>query len=335
VATKFPWGETAGQGVTAIGESPLDSNVVYAGTSDGVVHWTRNGGTTWASSHGDRELPMGMRVSSVVASEAAAGTAYAAFNGATYGDFAPHVYRTTDFGAHWRSLVDGLPAGAAVGGLVEHPRNNALLFAATQRGVFVSVDSGAHWQSLRSNMPGVAVFGIALQPGSNELVVATWGRGVWILEDITPLEVWASAVRPGADVLFPPRPVVAYAEQPGRQEAVGTPNPPYGATLFYYLGTAHSSADEPAIEIVDQTGSVVHRARAELTPGLHMLTWNLRPDSSTANVGRQFADGVRPAPTGEYTVRLVAKSDGGGSPPKLLAAAQPLSVRPDPLKNWR
>ncbi len=322
------------QGVSAISESPRDSNVVYAGTTDGIIHWTRDAGAHWASSKDDRDLPAGSSVSAIVAAHASAGTAYAMWDGSRIGDFLPHVYRTTDFGAHWRPMVNGLPAGAAVHGLVEHSRNTALLFAATSRGVFVSVDTGAHWQSLRNNMPGVSVLGIALQPVTNELVVATWGRGVWMLDDITPLEEWTNGGGE-ADRVFPTRPVIAYAEQPPRNECLGTPNPPYGATVFYYLRAGHSSDEDVQIEIADHGGTVVHRAKADITPGLHVHQWGLRPDAWTDNLGRQFADGVRAAPAGEYTIRLVAKSAHGAPANKLLAPPVPLSVRPDPLTKGR
>jgi hypothetical protein len=180
--------------IYTIAESPRDARVIWVGTDDGNIQVTRDGGATWSNvvAHVP-ELPPGTWVSHVEASPHAAGRAYATFDGHRTGDMATHVYRTDDYGATWRSIVrDGLDGYAHV--IREDPENPDLLFVGTESGLYVSVTGGEAWVPFRSGLPGVAVMDLAIHPREHDLIIATHGRGIYILDDLTPLRHLTPAV---------------------------------------------------------------------------------------------------------------------------------------------
>lgn len=242
--------------IFTIAESPLTRGVIWAGSDDGLIHLTKDGGATW-SDVTPPDLKPFTRVSIIEASAHAVGTAYAAVNRYQLDDPAPYIYKTTDFGRTWTKIVDGIPATEFVRVVREDPERAGLLFAGTERSVYVSFDDGAHWQILRRNLPIVPVHDLAIKDG--DLIAATHGRSFWILDDITPLRQLADAALDGTGRLFRPRDAVrvdwggGFGFGENAAHPVGK-NPPSGATIYYWLKTAGSDV---TLDVLDPAGQVI------------------------------------------------------------------------------
>lgn len=246
--------------ISTVAESPLQAGIIWAGTDDGLIQLTRNGGTSW-----EKVTPQGMpewsMVSSIETSPFSAGTAYAAVDAHRLDDFKPHIYRTTDFGKTWSEINDGLPPDSYVHAVREDPQKEGLLYAGTETGIYVSFDDGAHWQSLQLNLPTVPVYDLAVH--GNDLAVATHGRAFWILDDLSPLRQAKEAGEAGGFYLYRPEP--AYRVRGNNfygTRSSGAPssplageNSPPGAILDYFLPEASKAPIH--LEILDAKGSVV------------------------------------------------------------------------------
>ncbi|MBV8281153.1 MAG: hypothetical protein JO347_03705, partial [Candidatus Eremiobacteraeota bacterium] len=248
----------------SIAPSPLDASVIWVGTDDGLVQITRDGGVHW-SAVTPPVAPYG-RVENIEASPFAAGSAFVTVDRHLLGDRTPHIFATDDFGATWHSISAGLPADQYAHVVRQDPHNAALLFAGLEQGIWISLDRGAHWQSLQGDLPVAAVRDLRIQPSAGDLLVATHGRGFYVLDDLTALEQLNTA-KAAAAYLFAPRTAYAwyrgwltiYGVQLGEGSApegmfVGE-NPPEGAIITYYLARKLPSA--PRIEILDSAGAVV------------------------------------------------------------------------------
>jgi photosystem II stability/assembly factor-like uncharacterized protein len=313
--------------MTTIGESALNPDLIYVGTDDGNVQVTRDGGATWVDLTGNFPgLPERTYVSRVVPSQHVEGRVYAAFDGHRNDDFDPYVYVSEDYGESWRSIVDGLPPLWSVNIITEHPRQASLLFVGNEVGVYYSIDRGASWIGLRNNLPTVPVDDIIVHPRDNDLVIGTHGRGIWIMDDITPLEELSQEVLASAAHLFSIRTATSYNPYspqgwtPGVLEA---PNPSQGARIRYYLGSDVSAAADVAgsdgnngeeanarITILDGSGAVLRELDAPGEAGGHELIWDLRleppyePEEETRGFfGTPRGPKVLP---GTYTARLDA-----------------------------
>jgi len=243
--------------IFALAESPLARGVLWAGSDDGLIHLTRDGGRTWADvTPPPSDLPVFTRISIIEASHFAAGTAYVAANRYQLEDWAPLILRTTDYGRTWTRIVEGIPAGEFVRVVREDPAKRGLLFAGTERGVWVSFDDGGHWQSLRRNLPIVPVHDLALKDG--DLIAATHGRSFWILDDITPLESLTPAVVQEDEHLFPVRDAYRVdwggADAPAAHPVGG--NPKSGAVVYYWLKTAGQPV---TLTVLDSVGREIRR----------------------------------------------------------------------------
>ncbi len=223
--------------IYAVGISPIDPNTIWGGTDDGLIHLTRDGGRTWTNVTPPQLMPWA-KVSILEASHFDLNTAYAAINTLRLDDLRPYIYRTRDGGRNWTLITQGLPDGAPVNAVKEDTQRRGLLFAGSERAVHVSFDDGEHWQSLRLNMPATSVRDLVIK--DDDLVVATHGRGFWILDDITPLrQLTADVVRADA-FLF--RPGTAWrfrwnknTDTPLPPDEPAAPNPPDGVTISYLL----------------------------------------------------------------------------------------------------
>jgi photosystem II stability/assembly factor-like uncharacterized protein len=287
--------------VFAIAESPREKGLIWAGTNDGLVHVTRDGGATWTNvtSNIPGLLPWGT-ISNIEPSRYDAATAYLAVDGHQVNNRDPWVYRTTDYGKSWRLITGGLAKTPLSYAHVvkEDPARRGLLYLGTEGGLYFSFDDGGSWQPLQNNLPHAPVYGIAVQEHFNDLVVATYGRGFWILDDVTPLRELATAVTAKEAHLFAPRATYRLRDiepifAPFYDPATGQ-NPPYGAPINYWIksasrasvgrdsaaaaktGSDTTARDSVTLAILDSAGTVVRTMKGPANAGLNRVWWNLR-----------------------------------------------------------
>jgi photosystem II stability/assembly factor-like uncharacterized protein len=301
--------------IYSISESPKDSNLIWVGTDDGNVQITRDGGKTWNNVVGNVPgLPKNSWVNWVQASNFDAGTAYAAFDRHTFGDMAPYVFKTTDYGKTWTPLVTAQDAKTVRGYahvVKEDLVKPDLLFVGTEFGLWVSIDGGKNWAQFKGNhFPAVAVRDLAIQPRDNDLVLATHGRGIWIIDDITPWRALTPEILTQEVAFVSARPVQERIEGSGgwangSAMFVGD-NPPDAAVINYYQRERHLYG-KLKIEVLDSTGRVLDEIPASKRPGLNRVMWTMREKPPRVPPAAQIAfagtRGVRFGP-GEYTVRL-------------------------------
>ena len=281
-----------------IAPSPLDSNVIWTGSDDGNVQVTRDGGRTWSNTFVNVPgLKPNAWIATVEASHFDAGTAYVTADHHQDDDYSPFVYLTTDFGKTWKSIRGDLPDKAWWTHVVrEDPRNRNLLYAGTEAGMWASWDRGAHWVSLRGDLPVVPVRDIQVHPRDNDLLVATHGRGLYIMDDITPIQRIGEAQAQTQDVeLFDMRSAVRwnYWSKDGNlgQRKWAGENPPNGAVISYFLKA--QPAGEVNIEVADASGRVVRRfRRASDFAGVNRETWDLRYDAPAGGGGGRGGRGA-------------------------------------------
>ena len=356
-ATAAAYGDAAKQQATrrgvvySIGPSRRNVNVLWAGTDDGLIHLTRDGGKSWKNVTPPAMTPWS-KVAQLDASHFDDDTVYAAVNRLRLDDLKPHIWRTHDGGSTWTETVRGLPDGP-VNAVREDPVRQGLLFAATELAVFVSFNDGDDWQPLRQNMPATSIRDLVVH--GDDLVVGTHGRGFWIMDDISPLRDLSAETR-----LYAPRPAIRYprntnTDTPLPPEEPGGQNPPDGAILYYNLKSAPSAP--LTLEILDTTGKVLSRFEStdqpplpdplinvpaywirpfqplSAAPGMHRFVWDFHaaPAASARRRGGEYpisaiyhdTPGAQGEwmPPGTYTVKLTV--DG-------RAYSQPLLVKPDP-----
>ena len=308
--------------ITTISESPLNKDILWAGTDDGNLQVTRDGGRTWRNV-ADRlkGVPKSTYVSRVVASRHAEGTAYATFDGHRGNDFGIYVFATTDFGDTWKPIRNGIADNKGVVNVIrEHHRNPRLLFAGTEYGLYVSFDQGARWSRLQLNLPTVPVDDIAIHPRENDLVLGTHGRSIWILDDITPLEQLTEAITTQDLHLFDLRAATEWrltnktgSTAGGNKVFLGA-NPPGGAVVHYFLKAKPAERERVRITIQDGGGRTVRELDGTGTPGINRVVWDLRSRSPLAAAGSlpaaagQTAAG-RPAGAAATTAAESAESE--------------------------
>ncbi len=340
--------------IYAVGPSPLNRNLIWAGTDDGLIHVTRDGGNSWSNVTPPALRPWD-KISQIDAGHFSEGTAYVAVNAIRLDDQRPHVYRTHDFGATWERVVSGLPLSGPVNVVREDPKAPGLLFAGTERSVYASVDDGDSWFSLRLNLPPSSMRDLVIQ--EDDIVLGTHGRSIWILDGIGSLRGlaaadldWVHLFEPGlatrvrhnmfSDTPLPP-------EEPAGQ------NPPDGIELDYYLP---EDADWVSLEILDADGHIVRHFSSmsevfeadstalphptywirpepslQTSKGLHRWVWDLRYDPPRdVNRGYSISAVQHDTPSGpngpfvmpgQYTVQISADGE---------MSDRPLTVRMDP-----
>ena len=338
--------------VYTIAPSPLSASTIWVGTDDGLIHLTRDDGKTWQS-----VTPPAMtswsKVVMIEASHFNVNEAYAAVERHQLADYDPHIYRTLDSGKTWTEITKGLPAGVYVQTVKEDPSRRGLLFTGTERSVFVSFDDGDHWQSLQQNLPAASMRDLAIH--DDDLIVATHGRGFWVIDNISALRQISDDVARANVYLFEPAEAILLIAgsdngTPMPRDEPLAENPPYGATIDYYL---KANVSGPlTLEVLDPAGEVVRKYSNEDKPpavnldtlnipaywvrtpeplstsaGMHRWVWDLRPTPPVRPAGAGGGGGFGGrggAPLvlpGMYTVKL---SVGGKS------YTQPLLVKMDP-----
>src|SRR5438034_151897 len=257
--------------VFTFAESPVKAGVLWAGSDDGLVHVSQDGGgATWQDAT-PKGLAQFTRMSVLEPSHFAAAAAYLAANRYQQDDFQPYLFKTTDYGKTWTRITTGIPAGAYTRVIREDPVRRGLLFAGTETGIYVSFDDGARWQSLQLNLPRSSVRDIAIH--ESDLIVATHGRAFWVLDDISPLRQLSDQV-PGASAhLFTPEPAVRFAG--GRDERPATGENPFpGVAVTYYLKDKPAPQGEVTLAFLDSAGAVIR-------------TFSSKPDTSKKPVAAE------------------------------------------------
>jgi len=302
--------------IISISESPVMPGVVWAGTDDGNLQVSRDGGMTF--SEVGRNLPGLPKdnwywISRIDASHFDQGTAYVSVDGHRSDDLKPYVFVTHDFGRTFQNISSDLPQYGNVQVVREDPKNKDLLYVGTEFGLFVSLDAGKHWQKFMTNYPTVRTDDILVHPRENDLIVASHGRSVWIADDITPLQQLTPAVRESDATLFDVRPAVAWIndqqnnQQVGGQKVFVGENAPRGASINYYLKSAASG--DVKITITDVNGRTIRTLEGPKTAGINRVMWNLaaQPAQGQGQAGfgggggRGGAGAVEP---GTYVVTL-------------------------------
>jgi photosystem II stability/assembly factor-like uncharacterized protein len=266
--------------ISNIAESPLDPKILWVGTDDGNLQLSRDGGTTWTElSASIQGVKSGTFVSRIVASAASPGTAYVPFDAHRDGDFAPYIFKTTDFGKTWTAVVNGLPKDdSSVRSLAEYPGQPNVLFAGTERSVFVTQDGGGHWTKISANLPTTRYDDIIVHPRTKDVVLGTHGRSIWILDDAAPIAELTSTVAAKRAHLFnvPRATLMLYWEDVsnmGHYFFTGE-NPAEGATFTYHLS---QPAQKVRLIVTGATGKMIRGVSGPGEAGIiHRVNWDLR-----------------------------------------------------------
>lgn len=297
--------------ITQIAESPLRRGLLYAGTDDGNLQVSTDDGRTWTNL-ADRlpGLPRSAWISGIEPSRHAEGTVYVAVNNYRNNDFGNYLYRSTDAGRTWVSIVADLPAHRVLRTIREDLRKPNVLYLGAELGLFYSSDGGAHWTQLKGNMPTVAFNDLVIHPRDNDLVLGTHGRGIWILDNINALQELTPQVLASDAHLFTLEPAeqIRYSDETAHtgDMTFRGDNPPAGAIIDYYVRTAAA----PSLAVHDGQGREIARVAATARAGIHRVVWDLRhadvlPGTGNNRQGRVRGPWVLP---GEHTVRLTLGS---------------------------
>jgi len=286
---------TALSNVVLLDESPLMEGLIYAGTDDGLLQVTEDGGKNWRRIEDFPGVPKWTYVSDVFASPRDAGTVFVALNNWQRGDYKPYVVKSTDRGRTWTNITGNLPDRHDVWSVVQDHIDGDLLFAGTEFGLFTSVDCGGSWVQLKGGIPTIQVRDLAVQRRENDLVLGTFGRGFYVLDDYSALREITSQTLAEDAHLFPLRDAYLYNPiglAPAGTAGIGamagnwtSPNPPYGAVLTYNVTQSLPDDAKLVITIADDSGRQIRRLDVDKTPGLRRVAWNLRGEP-VANVNQ-------------------------------------------------
>jgi hypothetical protein len=321
--------------ISAVSESRKREGVLYAGTDDGVIQISLDGGATWRRSENPPGLPdygsYGVYVQRLFASKIDDNVAYALFDNSKNGDFKPYIYKSTNRGGSWTAISGDLPANGPTLAFAEDPVNPNLLFVGTEFGLFFTVDGGTKWIRLRTNLPTIPVRDLAIQERENDLVLATFGRGFYVLDDYSPLRQLTAQIFQKDGHVFPGKGAVIQVPETGRSRGSQgeqhwmAENPQDGAVITYWVretpqtlrqrrqdatraadqkkasptypsqAALTAEADEEApqtfLTITDAAGKVVRRLTVPAARGIHRVTWNLRGVAPTLPGGGQGGGG--------------------------------------------
>jgi photosystem II stability/assembly factor-like uncharacterized protein len=275
--------------ITALDESSLAQGLIYVGTDDGLVQVTEDGGKTWRKVNPFPGLPEFSYVSDLQPSARDANVVFATVNNWQRGDYKPYVMKSGDRGQTWTSITGDLPPRSGVWSIVQDPVNGNLLFAGLEFGVYLTLDGGSHWIPLKGGIPTIQARDLTIQRREEDLVVGTFGRGVYILDDYTALRDVTPQTMSEEAWLFPIRDPYQYNELTQVGAAWGdiaTPNPPYGALVTYNVGRPPDGDTKLALKITDEAGKEIRRIRLPSEPGLHRAAWDLRGEPPALQGGR-------------------------------------------------
>ncbi|MGB8951169.1 MAG: hypothetical protein WCC06_00685 [Candidatus Aminicenantales bacterium] len=271
--------------IISLTESPVQAGLLWAGTDDGNLQFSPDGGQRWQNMVKNiLGVPAFSPVSHIEPSWTEAGAAYCSFDRHMLDDLRPYVFKTRDFGKSWTNITGNLPDKAYVWVVREDPENPNLIYAGTELGLFVSYIGGGDWQKLHlKNLPTVAVHDILIHPRDNDLILGTHGRSLWIFDDATPIQQMDENILARPAYLFDMRPALRYSTVSTRY-GIGNavfqgPNPPYGAVITYFLKEKPGKDKEVNLEILDGQGKVIRKlTRIPTEPGLNRAAWDLRSE---------------------------------------------------------
>jgi photosystem II stability/assembly factor-like uncharacterized protein/DNA-binding FrmR family transcriptional regulator len=328
--------------IFALAESPLKKDTIWAGTDDGLIQLTTDGGQHWANVT-PKDMPEWSMISIIEASHHDPRSAYVAVDRHKFDDFRPLIFRTRDNGKNWILTANGIPEGSYVRSVREDPKHKGLLYAGTETGVYFSADDGGHWQLLKLNLPTVPIHDLEIH--GDDLIAATHGRAFWVLDDITPLRQLDAVSSTAEMALFTPQTAVRLhlPTDIERRGPVGD-NPPPGAIINYYFKT--TPKDEVKLEVLDSAGKIVRTLSSKekkgdeqppewpdqvkevttipASAGMNRYAWNLRWEPPVKIPGA-FYSGIGPqgplVQPGKYTIKVTAGSQ---------TQSQPLEIVMDP-----
>lgn len=310
--------------IYTVAPSYVDINTIWCGTDDGLIHVTKDGGKTWTNVT-PPAITSWSKVSLMDASHTNANTAYAAVNRIRCDDQRPHIYRTMDGGKTWKEIVNGLP-NDPINVVKEDPVRKGLLFAGSERAVYVSFDDGANWQSLRLNMPATSIRDLVIK--DDDLVIGTHGRSFWILDDITPLRQIYNQLLNQPAILFKPQNTYRvrwsmYPDTPVPPDEPAGQNPPDGAIINYYLA---SNAANVQLDILDNKGNQIHKYASTDTmytiPPNNVPSYWIRPQQ------------ILSAKSGAHRFMWDMHYQPLNVPPSYPISATPMNTAPDPTSPW-
>jgi photosystem II stability/assembly factor-like uncharacterized protein len=344
--------------IFSVVESPAQKDLIWAGSDDGLIHITKDGGAHW-NDVTPKAMPEWGTVSMIEASPTEAGTAYVAVERHKMDDFAPYAFKTHDFGKTWAAITNGIPKNVYVHAIRMDPKRKGLLYAGTERGIYVSFNDGDDWQPMQLNLPMAAVNDLIVK--DSDLAVATHGRAFWILDDLSPIQQWQDSIKNDDVHLFAPR-ATNHTAFPGHffgPTGSAGQNPPAGAIINYYLKSeikkpekkagdapaAEAKKDAPVkIEILDEAGKVVRTYPSKNPPpegeeggfqrergggipteaGINRFVWDLHYEGATRIANSPLWGGSTEGPValpGKYQVRLTVNGK---------SQTAPFEIVPDP-----
>ncbi len=303
--------------ILTIAESPVEKDVIWIGTDDGNLQVTRNGGKRWQNLNGNLPgLPDFSWIAKIHASEHDGGTAFVAVDNHRSDDFAPYAYMTTNYGKSWTKIVNGLPADDYVKVIRQDPNLENVLYIGMECGMYISWDKGGNWTRINNNLPPASVRDLRIHPRERDIIVATHGRGIWVLDDARPIAELNAAQQKNVH-LYPVRNTTRW-HMYGRIENLGqrtyvAPNPEYGAYVNFHLKEAPEEVVK--VEILDGEGTLVRTIKdKDCKEGINRIVWNLRADEGTKwendpGGGWRSGSWAPMVPPGEYTAILHANGE--------------------------
>ena len=339
--------------IVSLVESPKQAGVIYAGTDDGKVHMTRDGGKSWTDITGRfPNVPKNAYVSRLVPSAHEVNVVYASFDNHRADDMNTYVYASVDGGNNFRSIGEGLPKGHTVTSMTEDPKNSNVLYSGTEFGLFVSPNRGGTWTRFKGNVPTVPIHEIVFHPRDNDIILATHGRSIWILDDATPLQQYPDAIKSDA-FLFDMRPAMQFNLANDRGFITDKPffgkNPTYGAPISFYLAKGQTNValrirDASGTQVREITGNDLRDARGA---GVNRVYWDLRhqplaplagqPASGGGGGGGGFGGGGNNGPNvmpGEYRVTLVVDGKDVATKSVRVNGDSAVTFPEDQRKTW-
>ncbi|MDX1547988.1 MAG: glycosyl hydrolase [Rhodothermales bacterium] len=316
--------------IFAVAESPHEAGVIWAGSDDGLIHITRDGGQTWTDvTPSARILPEFAQINDLIVDPHNPGGVYVAATRYKLDDFRPYLYKSDDYGQTWTKITDGIDPLHFTRAIEADPAREGLLYAGTESGMYVSFDDGASWHSFQRNLPVVPITDIEVK--DHDLVVATQGRSFWVMDDLTPLHQLSDRVAASAHWLFQPRPAYRLGGRGGGSDGrTRGDNPPAGAVFHYYLADVPDSS-AASFRILENDGTIIEtftpaerRSTMPLAAGLNQLVWDMDYADAEGFDGLILWAGGLGGPTavpGTYRARLVLGED---------STEVPFEILPDP-----